>query len=191
MKIYFLMALSCLSLIYSAQELNENDFDKKNEIKMNVLDLVAAGSLGISYERFLKNNQSVSADVYLFDHFAYYDIASYDDYNSDAYSLKLAYNFYFSKNKEFKGFNFYPLMRFHSGKIKFEDVYFDGTTEKYEQNTGSFLMGFGLGYKWRMLNDRFTLGLNAELGRVLSGDIDTDFFSKVEFRSMLNLGFTF
>ncbi len=195
MKHYFILVLLATSLLGFGQQtdFNEEHFDKKNEVRINIFDLVVAGSLGVGYERYFDNNQSISADLYFFDHFNYYDIG-YDDYKSEAFSLKLAYNFYFSKKKIHKGFVFYPFMRFRTGNIIFEDYYYDGSgtyTEEIKHDVGSFVLGFGLGHKWRMANDRVTLGLKGELGRVLGGEIDTDWYSNVEFRTMVNLGYTF
>ncbi len=151
-NILFLMIGFLCSLTFG-QELDAMDsevFERKNEIRINAFDLVAAGTLGVGYERYLKNNQSISADVYLFDNYSYYDIG-FDDYNSNAFSLKMAYNIYFSKKREFKGFFFSPFMRFRAGNLEYKDYYYDINGNyfeyQYEQKLNGFQVGFGIGNK--------------------------------------------
>ncbi len=186
--------LGITSLFSQEIEDEKPSFDKQNELSVNVFDLVVAGTLDVSYERYFKNNQSFSAEVYLFDHFAYYDLG-YDGYKSKAFTFKGAYNVYFGRNKDFKGFVFYPYMKFRTGKLEYKDYYYYGNGMEeymtYKNDVSGFQVGFGLGNKWRIVNNRISLKLTGEIGRELGGKLDSDIYSKVEPRLQVMLGFTF
>lgn len=165
---------------------------KKNEISTNMLDLVIAGSLNFNYERLFDNNQSLFVGVTFFDTYGYYDAGAIDD--SDAITLKVAYQIYFSKNKEHAGFFFYPQVRFRTGEVTVDDYYFfsiddESNTDQFSYDTAGVGVGFGLGYKWTFRN-RFSLTLNGEIARNL-GNFDDDYLSEVEGRFGVIFGYRF
>lgn len=165
---------------------------KKNEISTNMLDLVIAGSLNFNYERLFDNNQSLFVGVTFFDTYGYYDAGAID--NSDAITLKVAYQIYFSKNKQHAGFFFYPQVRFRTGEVTVDDYYFfsiddDSNTDQFSYDTAGVGVGFGLGYKWTFRN-RFSLTLNGEIARNL-GNFDDDYLSEVEGRFGVIFGYRF
>ena len=187
----------CLALVvlfmWSVKAQNAGtDPIKKNEISTNMLDLVIAGSLNFNYERLFDNNQSLFVGVTLFDTYGYYDAGAIDD--SDAITLKVAYQIYFSKSKEHAGFFFYPQVRFRTGEVTVDDYYFfsiddDSNTDQFKYDTAGVGVGFGLGYKW-IFRNRFSLTLNGEIARNL-GNFDDDYLSEVEGRFGVIFGYRF
>ncbi|GLB50780.1 hypothetical protein Y10_31480 [Neptunitalea sp. Y10] len=170
----------------------------KNEVSVNLLDLVAAGTLDVGYERFLGGNQSLSLDVSFFDTFGYYDVGYID--KSTGVSARLAYNLYFSKRKEYGGFYFYPMVKYRTGKVSTSEDYYDVQyvgndviSEQYDfkqkYSIEGFAAGFGVGNKW-VLKDKFTLDITANLSRTL-GSFDSYYIDSVEFRAGVSFAYRF
>lgn len=179
----------------NAQEMEQRPA-AQNEISINLLDLVVAGTVDVGYERFLGGNQSLSLDVSLFDTFGYYDVGSIDE--TTGVSARLAYNIYFSKKREYTGFYFYPMAKVRTGSVTTEwgAWYFDPETgnqigydehEKYDID--GFALGFGLGNKW-VIKDKFSLDVFANISRTL-GNIDEYYIDAIEFRAGVSLGYRF
>jgi len=189
-KVLLMCAVLVHITAFSQQE--DNETTVKHELSTNLLDLVVAGSVNINYEHFLKNNQSFTVGVTLFDTFSYYDVGYIEKNNS--FSVKASYNLYFKKEKNHSGFYFYPFARYRTGDITTEgfsiiDFPGDSSDDPFTYDTTSFSAGFGLGHKW-VFNDKFTLGLNGELGRVF-GDFDRNNFDILELRFGVNFGIRF
>lgn len=173
--------------------------DGKNltgEIKSNLFDMVVGKSFNAGYEHYLKGNQTLQFDVTLFDTYSYID-AGYIDKNN-LVGLQAAYNIYFSKNKDYHGFSFYPFLKLRTGKQVVEDYYYnyDPNTETYieqskEFDLSGFEVGFGLGHKW-LFNNKISLGVGAQLGRNLSDDKEfRDNYSELNFKTNVSLGLRF
>ena len=192
MKIIIIALVLFSSVLSFSQESTEVQI-RQNELSTNLLDLVAAGSLNITYERLLKNNQSLIASATLFDTFAYYDVG-YIEKNS-AFSLKVAYAIYFSKSKDHAGFFFYPFLKARAGEIEVEDytIYDYNTDSSYTEyskyDINGVAVGFGLGHKW-VFNDKISLSLNGELAITL-GNVDDYHIDELEARFGVNFGFRF
>ncbi|SFU58499.1 hypothetical protein SAMN05216480_108130 [Pustulibacterium marinum] len=196
MKKIVLSLLMLASFLGNAQEVEEPS-GSKNEISINLLDLVVAGTLDVGYERFLGSNQSVSLDVSLFDTFGYYDVGYIDE--TTGVSARIAYNLYFSKKREYAGFYFFPMAKIRTGSITSDwdyyyvydyenDVYEDyNYQEKYDIN--GFALGFGVGNKW-VLKDTFSLDVFANISRTLGG-YDDEYIDAVEFRAGVSFGYRF
>ncbi|WP_397364401.1 hypothetical protein [Olleya sp. R77988] len=197
-KTVIVLTLLLTSFFGLSQEDIEIEESNKNEISTNLLDLVVAGSFNVNYERYLDKNQSLFIGATFFDTFAYFDAGNIK--NTNAVSLKAAYIIYFSKKKDHAGFFFYPQARIRTGEVTIEDYYYyydvSDTPSDYiytndtTYDVGSFSLGFGIGHKW-VFNDKFTLGINAEIGRVLAGEINTDYLDYVEPRFGVNFGIRF
>ena len=189
-KIYLLVMLPFLSL---AQENEEKKFT--GEFKSNLFDLVVGKSFNLGYEHFLNGNQALQFDVTLFDTYSYLD-AGYMEKNN-LMGFQASYNIYFSKNKNYHGFLFYPFIKYRTGTQEIEDYYFyDSITDSYimttrEYDLSGFEAGFGLGHKW-LFNDKISLGVGAQLGRNLSNDSDfRDNYSEIDFKANVTLGYRF
>ena len=94
-KLLSIVLFILVLLNINAQEDKNSNTLAKNEISVNLLDLVLAGTLGVNYERLFDNNQSLFIGANVFDTYGYYD-AGYIEDNS-AFSLEAAFLIYFSK----------------------------------------------------------------------------------------------
>lgn len=191
MKKIVLLLLPMLSIAQSN--------DGKNltgEIKSNLFDLVVGKSLNVGYEHFFKGNQAFQFDVTLFDTYSYIDVGYIDKNN--LVGLQASYNIFFSKNKDYHGFSFYPFLKFRTGKQVVEDYYYnyDPNTDTYIEQSREFDLsgieaGFGMGHKW-LFNNKISLGVGAQLGRNLSSDKEfRDNYSDLNFKANVSLGIRF
>ncbi|MEN8817698.1 MAG: hypothetical protein ABF274_12635 [Nonlabens sp.] len=97
---------------YTATAQTANDSEDrfaKNEISSNILDLVIARSLNVTYERFFDNNISINGSATFFDTYGYYDAGFLEDTNT--FSFRAAANFYLSKRRQFEGLFFLPIIK--------------------------------------------------------------------------------
>lgn len=177
----------------NAQEDKNSNTLAKNEISVNLLDLVLAGTLGVNYERLFDNNQSLFIGANVFDTYGYYD-AGYIEDNS-AFSLKAAFLIYFSKEKDHHGFFFYPQLKLRTGEITTDDYYYydiateTDVNEEFIYDIGGASAGFGIGHKW-VFNNKITLMLNGDIARNL-GNFDDDYLDNIEVRFSVNFGYRF
>lgn len=190
----FLFIILFPTIVFSQQDLDRN----KGELKTNLFDLVVGKTVNIGYEHYLKGNQSVQLDLNLFDTYSYLD-ASYMEKN-DLHSLQASYNIYFSNKKNHHGFMFYPFLKIRTGHQEIEGYdysYYDDVamqyiyvnrTEKYDLS--GFEAGFGLGHKW-VFNNRISLFAGSQIGRDFSGNRISDYYSDIDFKAFITLGFKF
>lgn len=177
----------------NAQEDKNSNTLAKNEISVNLLDLVLAGTLGVNYERLFDNNQSLFIGANVFDTYGYYD-AGYIEDNS-AFSLEAAFLIYFSKEKDHHGFFFYPKLKLRTGEITTDDYYYydiateTDVNEEFIYDIGGASAGFGIGHKW-VFNNKITLMLNGDIARNL-GNFDDDYLDNIEVRFSVNFGYRF
>jgi hypothetical protein len=168
-----------------------DEVPNKSEISTNLLDLVVAGTLNVNYERLFNKNQSLYLGVNFFDTYAYYDVGEID--SSSAFTLKVAYFIYFSKEKDHSGFFFYPQLKLRTGEVTIDDYFYYGddvsVDENFSYDVSGVSAGFGLGHKW-MFSNKFTLTLNGDIARNL-GNFDTDYLSDIELRFGVNFGYRF
>lgn len=190
-KIYFLLIIPFISF---AQEMEEKAHN--GEIKSNLFDLVVGKSFNVGYEHFLKGNQALQLDVTLFDTYSYID-AEYLDKNN-LVGVQASYNIYFSKDKDYYGFVFYPFVKYRTGTQVVSDYYYfyepvTGNYSEYsrEFDLSGFEAGFGIGHKW-LFNDKISLGVGSQIGRNLSSDSEfTDNYSDINFKANVTLGIRF
>jgi hypothetical protein len=190
-KIYLLLILPFVSFAQEQEEKNYN-----GEIKSNLFDLVVGKSFNVGYEHFLKGNQALQLDVTLFDTYSYID-AGYLDKNN-LVGIQASYNIYFSKNKDYYGFVFYPFVKCRTGTQVVDDYYYfyepvTGNYSEYsrEFDLSGFEAGFGLGHKW-LFNDKISLQVGSQLGRNFSNDDEfRDNYSDIDFKVHVTLGFRF
>lgn len=169
----------------------------KNEISSNLLDLVIAGSLNVTYERMLNNNISLAGSATFFDTYGYYDAGFLESTN--AFSFRASANFYVSKRRQYEGLYFYPLLKFRTGTVTAEDEIFisngqNGSFVSVDRpyDIGGFAAGLGLGNKW-VIQDKITVTVFGEVARNLGGDINDGFgeVGNVEPRFGINFGYRF
>ncbi|RZK07563.1 MAG: DUF3575 domain-containing protein [Flavobacterium sp.] len=152
----------------------------QNEIKFNILNVIALGSVEIGYEYYLDEHQSVGLDVLINDTYNMSIGRQVEDFNTN--SFQLSYNYNISRRGDGSGFIISPLLKFRVGDYQKTDL-----TPKIDMN--SFIIGIGAGYKWSF-NNRFVMGPYANIGRNFSEEV-TEEFTKIEFSAGFNLGFKF
>ena len=190
-KAYLFTVVMVFSLLTINGQEALDELPNKSEISTNLLDLVVAGTLNVNYERLFNKNQSLYLGVNFFDTYAYYDVGDID--SSSAFTLKVAYFIYFSKEKNHSGFFFYPQLKLRTGEVTIDDYFYYGddvsVDESFSYDVSGVSAGFGLGHKW-MFSNKFTLTLNGDIARNL-GNFDTDYLSDIELRFGINFGYRF
>lgn len=199
MKKTILLLCAC-AMGYSAYAQQKDDSETrlvKNEISSNILDLVIAGSLNVTYERMLDNNISLAGSATFFDTYGYYDAGYLESTN--AFSFRASANFYVSKRRQFEGLYFYPLLKVRTGEVTSDyDVFiYDDQgnftqTNRRNYDVGGFSAGVGLGNKW-VIQDKFTVSVFGEVARNLGGNLDRQNadLGNVEPRFGINFGYRF
>lgn len=92
-----------------AQELPKDPIPA-NEAKLNIMNTIVLGSLELGYEHFIDQNQSIGAEIHLFDRFAY--ISDQREGRSfDATSYQLGFNYYFVTPGYPSGFYVSPFIK--------------------------------------------------------------------------------
>ncbi|WP_158441689.1 hypothetical protein [Nonlabens dokdonensis] len=199
MKKTILLLCACV-IGYTATAQTANDSEDrfaKNEISSNILDLVIAGSLNVTYERMLSNNISLTGSATFFDTYGYYDAGYLEDTN--AFSLRLSANFYVSKRRQFEGLYFYPLLKVRTGEVTSDyDIYVINDqgdfvqTDRRNYDISGFSAGVGIGNKW-LIQDKFSVLVFGEVARNLGGNIENENadLGNVEPRFGINFGYRF
>lgn len=155
-------------------------YDKQNEIRLNVFSILAARNLDISYERLLNEESAVGAS------FAF-DMTGGDKFNlfgiNQSYAITPYYRYYFPLEVS-NGLFLEAFLSANGGKNKIkktdsdiEDIIDEG--EEIEDDPdylafkySDFAFGIGGGYKYAS-SGGFVAELYAGAGRNLSGDVRT------------------
>ena len=136
-----LVILCIYSTISNAQEdLIPQDTNKKNEITLNALTLIASGWIDFSYEYLINKEASFGVDV----QFGFDENDNFDSYRN--FSITPNYRVYFS-NKYARGFFIEGFGMLH----RYKDLYYDYDEYTYnniEKNIIEFSLGVSVGGKW-------------------------------------------
>ena len=152
----------------------------KNEVKLNILNVIVRPSIELGYEYYLDDNQSVDAELMLLDRFSYW---SKNGGKFSATSFKVGYNYYFDSS-DAVGFYLNPFLKTRFGKFTEEK---DGVDVETKLN--AFIIGVGVGYTW-VFNSKFVVAPYANLGRNFSKPVNERFWA-VEPNAGVRLGFRF
>lgn len=164
-------------------------FSKKNEVKIDVLNLIGNGRLGISYERFLNKefsigvtglafNKSSKTDDFLTDDtrtMIEYQVIPYVRYAMSKSATNL---YYFEAFTNFNGGQYKELTTFNNGSADYVVV----TKSEYND----VALGASIGYKL-YFKESFVVDLTVGIGKNL---FNSDSPSTVS-RLGLNLGYRF
>ena len=172
----FLFSLAASSILLAA---NAQSGLPKNEIKVNIANIIFFASVEVGYEYFIDGNQSVGAEVLINDVYNLGLVRNRNDF--DISSVQLTYNFYTSS--ENNGFVISPLLKFRFGE------YNRGPLDPVV-DTNSFIVGIGGGYKWNYSN-KFVFGPHFSIGRNFNNDVNDEFDIPVEFSAGFGLGYRF
>lgn len=173
-KIITALFICFLAPIASAQ----NGKYPKNEVKVNLLNVMVVTSVEIGYERFIDSNQSVEGEFLINDRYNYKSEKDSKEFNTN--SVKLGYVYYFGKESAGSGVYANPFVKYRFGDYEENSV----TTDM-----NAFVVGFGVGYKWNN-NDRFIMAPYGNIGRNFNGDV-ADKFSAFEYNFGFSIGYRF
>ena len=172
-KMFLSIAMALVSLGAFAQTY-------KNEVKLNILNVIVRPSIALGYEYYLDDNQSVDAELMFLDKFSYWPKRSN---KFSATSFKVGYNYYFDSS-DAVGFYINPFLKTRFGKFTEEK---DGVDVETKLN--AFIIGVGVGYTW-VFNSKFVVAPYANIGRNFSKPVNERFWA-VEPNAGVRLGFRF
>nr|WP_311459418.1 DUF3575 domain-containing protein [uncultured Capnocytophaga sp.] len=172
-KMFLSIAMALVSLGAFAQTY-------KNEVKLNILNVIVRPSIELGYEYYLDDNQSVDAELMFLDKFSYWPKRSN---KFSATSIKVGYNYYFDSS-DAVGFYINPFLKTRFGKFTEEENGVD-----VETKLNAFIIGVGVGYTW-VFNSKFVVAPYANLGRNFSKPVNERFWA-VEPNAGVRLGFRF
>lgn len=149
----------------------------KNEVKLNILNVIVRPSVELGYEYYLDDNQSVDAELMFLDRFSYYPKKGG---KFSATSFKVGYNYYFDSS-DAVGFYINPFLKTRFGKYTK-----DGEEDK---NLNAFIIGVGVGYTW-VFNSKFVVAPYANIARGFNNEVNKEYLA-VEPNAGVRLGFRF
>ena len=187
MKRITLLFLLCITTISFAQEKDEKspqDINKKHEIKINALGLIAFEWLDVSYEHLINEESSFGVGLL---------IGTNNDLDFDEYrkfSLTPFYRRYFS-NKFARGFFVEGFGMLHSYETNNYDYYYDYYGNYNSSRNGDtrteFAVGISVGGKF-VSKKGFTTEIYLGIGRNLGGD---NYSLEAVGRGGISLGYRF
>ena len=122
----------------------------KNEVKLDVIDILSQPALNVSYERILDSYSSFGGDIFI----------NFNDNSSsvslsDRFSISPFYRFYFLNKQDFGGAGFFVELfsKFSLIEDTIEYLYYDPNTldPYYEFDNNNYFdiaFGVGVGRKW-------------------------------------------
>lgn len=168
--------LSLCLLFVSSYSLGQAypDLSNNHEVKFNIGHFLATSTIEGSYEYYLNQDTSIGGTLY---------------FNGDATD----YNGNFGIGPNFRAyFGFAPRSGFFAEVF---GLYYTGEDTELSNSLGSrnydyatTALGLGAGSKWATRSQRFTIELNAGIGRNINPE---DFQDDFMFKAGLNLGFRF
>ena len=147
----------------------------KNEVKLNILNVIVRPSIELGYEYYLDDNQSVDAELMFLDRFSYWPKKGG---KFSATSFKVGYNYYFDSS-DAVGFYINPFLKTRFGKYTK-----DGEEDK---NLNAFIIGVGVGYTW-VFNSKFVVAPYANIARGFNNEVNKEYLA-VEPNAGVRLGF--
>lgn len=158
----------------------------QNEIKLNILNTIALGSIEFGYERFIDSTQTQSIGVeFLFnDRFSYYP-SDKDGKKFNTNSYLVSYNFYFVQGENPSSFYLSPFFKYRSGD--YEEMDENNMIREIDMN--SAMIGIGAGYKW-VYNGQLAIGPYVNIARGFNKEV-SDRFSAVEVNAGFSIGYRF
>src|SRR5690554_4945209 len=115
---------------------------KRNEVKINIFNTIALGSIELGYEHFLDstNLQSLGVEFLFNDRFSYYPQGKEGkDFRTNSYLL--SYNYYFKNDMDPSSFYISPFLKYRAGIY----LHLDENARVSELNMDSFIIGIGVG----------------------------------------------
>lgn len=184
MKKITLVILLTISAISFAQEKNSflDEVQKKHEVKINALSLIAFKWFDVSYEYLINKESSVGVATLI----SFNDDIGFDSYRT--FSLTPYYRRYFSKGYA-KGFfveGFGMLNTYKNNNVYYYGSYTNDTSERFTD----FAVGISAGGKFVTKNG-FVAEIYLGLGRNLFNDSNSYHNIDVVGRGGISLGYRF
>jgi hypothetical protein len=159
------------------------NFDKKNEFRIDPTYLVFAGALYINYERIINMESGTGISLL---------ISNGKDLNTK-FALIPYYRFYFGKKPAagfyFEGFTMYSVFKADEIIRNNNNFYYDTTLKSV--TISDLAIGFGIGGKW-ITNSGFVFELNFGVGRNLLNDYTKyDSGTKIISKGGISIGYRF
>lgn len=178
-KVILGVLLSVISFYTHAQN--------RNEIKLNIFNTIALGSVEFGYEHFIDStqSQSIGVEFLINDRFSYYPHGKNGkEFKTNSYLV--SYNFYFIQDEDDpSSFYISPFFKYRAG----EYLDLDENNNLRETDMNSAMIGIGAGYKW-IYNGQLALGPYVTIARGFSKEV-TDRFSAVELNAGVSIGYRF
>lgn len=129
--------INIVSISAQKKEDKETSIKKKNELKVDVFDLLAFTAIEFSYERVQNNEIGYGVSVFV-------NFKSENTYY-EKFAVTPFFRYYFTSNEDFgaKGFFVEAFSKFASGDAELLDIFSDK-----EQKYFDIAMGVALGRKW-------------------------------------------
>lgn len=155
---------------------------RKNEVSFDIFQLIQNKRVKFSFERFLKNNTSISINTILFEN----SDASY--HIPHTHSVNIRYSFYVNPSKNHQGLSFSPFVKYTKS---FKDY---PTSISEYQNRKISSIGFGNGLHWKYIFKNkigFQIGADvyANFIRRKVGPIELNFENDLNLNCNLNYRF--
>ena len=176
-KLFFVLLLLNLSFTVSSQETTNDEkptiFERKHEVRLGAIKLLAGPIFEGSYEYIVSSNQGFGA-------YALVNLDSSNDWFEN-YSLTPYYRMYFQTNEDYgaKGFFVEGFTSFFSSDFDFN---LEDEINGQENNDDVFdiSIGLSLGKKW-INTSGFVFEFKIGAGRNLLGNADSDAIIKGDF----------
>lgn len=159
----------------------------RSEIKLNILNTIALGSVELGYEYFTDTTQtqSIGVEFFINDRFGFNQQGRKGrTFKTNSYAI--SYNFYFVQD-DYDPSSFYisPFVKYRAGEF----TELDENNVVRETDMNSAMIGIGAGYKW-VYNGQLALGPYVSIARGFSKEV-TDRFSAVELNGGFSIGYRF
>ncbi len=175
------LGIFLLGIVFSTQAQN------RNEVKLNILNTIALGSVELGYEYFTDSSltQSIGVEFLINDRFGFNPQGKNGkEFRTNSYAI--SYNFYFVQdNEDPSAFYISPYLKYRAGDF----VELDENNLVRETDMNSAIIGIGAGYKW-VYNKQLALGPYVSLARGFSKEV-ADRFSAVELNGGFSIGYRF
>ncbi len=159
----------------------------RNEVKLNILNTIALGSVEIGYEYFTDSSQtqSIGVEFLINDRFGYNTQGDKGrEFKTNSYAV--SYNFYFVQDSDDpSAFYISPYLKYRAGDF----IELDENNNIRETDMNSAIIGIGAGYKW-VYNGQLALGPYVSIARGFSKEV-ADRFSAVELNGGISIGYRF
>jgi hypothetical protein len=130
---------------------------KKNEVSLDILQLLWPKRINFTFERMLSKNTSISVNPIFFESWGYDNSRKWSLSNIETHSIQMRINFYTNPKKNHYGFAFFPSLKYSTS---FEDY---PIISGYRNNKISDLY-IGNGIQWKYIfRDKLGFNLGADI----------------------------